>query len=222
MSAGKSDRIIVAKDNLARCQWCGTPESPFWKITQTEKIFCTHECMLASQATNRRLGGIVTIFCGLIFVVPYIYLIIRFPSYRVEFGGAITLVGFSMIFLLCGLFTYSEGKEGQKYKERKDKYRGVSPVVCSYCSHQNSPYIQACQNCGATLADGQFARESTPPWFKQGAASGVYKCPHCRAIYSYRQAPISNEGYVTCQNCVRPFLPSTESPRVEPRSRHFY
>ena len=149
---------------------------------------------------------------------PFISFFFQAPEYA---GGGMYLIAYGMLFIAVGAFLFFEGKEGQNYKDRKDKYRGVSPIVCTYCSHQNSPHLVACQNCGASLSNAPFSKESIPPWLRRGSPSGVYRCPHCSAIYSYRQAPISKEGMVTCQNCTRPFRPSKTS-RVEQQSRHYY
>jgi RNase P subunit RPR2 len=71
--------------------------------------------------------------------------------------------------------------------------------------------------CGAPL---KGTKESTPSR-QQRRSYGVHICPHCAAIYSYRQAPISQEDpeilasyltssntiTLTCQNCARLFHP---------------
>ncbi|MFW9767712.1 MAG: hypothetical protein ACFFF9_04110 [Candidatus Thorarchaeota archaeon] len=204
MSEHNSDRIIVAKDNLARCQWCGTPESPYWTISRDEQLFCSRECELAASATTKRIGGCVSTFCGSLFLIPLLYFMFVFPSNFL--GATMVFLLLGVPFLAIGIYEYTEGTEGLKYKDREDRYRGVSPIVCTYCSHQNPPNVMACQNCGSTLAEAPFVKDSTPPWFIQGKSRGVYRCPHCKAVYSYRQAPISKDGEVTCQNCLKPFF----------------
>ncbi|MFW9926995.1 MAG: hypothetical protein ACFFDM_09525 [Candidatus Thorarchaeota archaeon] len=220
MSEDNSDRVIVSQGNLARCKWCGTPESPYWTITKTEELFCSYECMLASVSLSRRVAGILIILMGFFFFLPFILFMIQTP-FPINSGGLIPISFLGIIFMFVGAFFFAEGKEGLLYKDRKGKYRGVSPIECTYCSHQNSPQYMTCQNCGAPLSGAPFTRVTTPPWFHIGFSKGVYKCPHCTAIYSYRQAPRSQDGLVTCQNCLRPFLPVKAS-RVDPQSRHFY
>jgi len=198
-----SDRIIVAKDRLARCQWCGSPESPIWTISRDEQLFCSRECELAASSTTKRLGGIGTTCCGSLFLIPMIFFMFFQPGNIL--GPIMLFVTLGVPLLLMGLYSYFEGTEGQKYRDREGRYLGVSPIVCTYCTHQNPPSVMACQNCGSTLAEAPFTQDSTPPWFLQGKARGIYRCPRCGAVYSYRQAPISTDGEVTCQNCLKSF-----------------
>jgi hypothetical protein len=208
MSEDNSDRIIVAKDNLARCQWCGTPESPHWINSEKGNIYCTHECLLAAESSSNRGRGFVIFSCGLILCLPFILFLLLPPYFP---GSSPELLIYGLIFVIGGAATLVQGREGSKYKDRKDKYRGVSPVICQYCSHQNSPNLVRCQNCSAPLTGAPFSRETIPPWIKKRGPSGVFKCPHCSAIYSYRLAPISQEGLVSCQNCTKPFRSSKSS-----------
>ncbi|MFW9808610.1 MAG: hypothetical protein ACFFE6_04425 [Candidatus Thorarchaeota archaeon] len=218
MSEDTSDRVIVSQDNLARCKWCGTPESPYWTISKSEKLYCTPECMLADESSSKRITGIGGICFGTLLIIPFIASIFLQPEYA---GGSISLLINGMVLLAIGVAQYAEANEGQKYKDRKDSYRGVSPIICSYCSHQNSPHFTTCQNCGAPLSYGSYSKETMPPWLRKTIPSGVFKCPYCAAIYSYRQASRTHEGLVTCQNCARPFAPA-EPTKVEPQSRYFY
>ncbi|TET11147.1 MAG: hypothetical protein E3J86_03670 [Candidatus Thorarchaeota archaeon] len=217
MSEDSSDRIVVAKDNLARCQWCGTPESPHWINSEKGKIYCTHECKLAAESSSNRGKGFVSICCGLILCFPFL-LFLLYPPYFI--GAGLELVIYGPILVMIGAFAIAQGREGSKYKDRKDKYRGVSPVICQYCSHQNSPNFVRCQNCSAPLTGASFSRETIPPWLKKRSPRGVSKCPHCSALYSYRQSLVTEDGMVTCQNCMKPFRTSKPL-RVEPSGRHF-
>ena len=207
MSQDNSDRIIVRKDDLARCRWCGTPESPFWTITRDEQIFCSHECELAASSTSKRLGGIGMLCCGSLFLIPLVYFMIFFPIDSLD--PMIFIVCFVLPILSCGIFQYLEGTEGLKYKDREGRYRGVSPIVCTYCSHQNPPNVMACQNCGAQLTKAPFAEDSIPPWLR--TTSGVVKCSYCAAFQSYRQVQGLPECLVFCQNCNRLFRPSRQA-----------
>ncbi|MFX1483870.1 MAG: hypothetical protein ACFFCP_11865 [Promethearchaeota archaeon] len=207
MSDERFDRVIVSQDDLARCKWCGTPESPQWTISKNEQLYCTPECMYADEASFRRLIGIGGILCGLILIIPFILLSV-FVSPAFAGGGASFML--SGIFLLAiSIGEYALSRKGQKYKDRKDRYRGVSPIICSYCSHQNSPHFTACQNCGAPLTEASFAEESIPPWLH--TTRGVVRCPYCAAFHRYRQVQGVEERLVFCQNCSRLFRPSRQA-----------
>ncbi|MFW9862988.1 MAG: hypothetical protein ACFFEX_03070 [Candidatus Thorarchaeota archaeon] len=206
MSDEHSDRVIVSQDNLARCKWCGTPESPIWTISQSENLYCTPECMLADEASIKRLGGIIFMVLGVLSTIPYIATPFLFPG---SVGADNLLIVTGMAFLVIGIAQYAESRKGQKYMDRKDRYRGVSPIICSYCSHQNSPHFTACQNCGAPLTEASFAEESLPPWLH--TTSGVVRCPYCAAFQSYRQVQGTQERLVFCQNCSRLFRPSRQA-----------
>jgi hypothetical protein len=200
-----SDRIIASQDNLARCKWCGTPESPIWTVSKSENLYCTPECMLADEALTNRLSGIGFMLFGLILTIPFILFALPYPA-RLGEGSPVIVCG--MVSFAIGIVGYAEGRKGQKYKDRKDRYRGVSPIICSYCSHQNSPHFTACQNCGAPLTNAPFTEESMPPWLR--TTSGVVRCPYCAAFQSYRQVQGTEERLVFCQNCSRLFRPSRQ------------
>ncbi|MFW9963120.1 MAG: hypothetical protein ACFFCX_06140 [Candidatus Sifarchaeia archaeon] len=210
MSDEHPDRVLVSEDNLARCKWCGTPESPRWTISKSENIYCTHQCMLADESSRNRRSGKFGIGCGLVLSIPFILSAFVFPPFA---NVGIFLMLYGMLFLVIGIGQYAESREGQKYKDRKDRYRGISPIICPYCSHQNSPHIKACQNCGAPLSKASFSRATIPPWLQKTTLSGAFisggfKCPYCSVIYSYRYFHVSHDGMVICQNCARPFRPA--------------
>lgn len=206
MSDEYSDRVMVSQDNLARCKWCGTPESPLWTVSKSENLYCTPECMHADEASIKRLSGIGFMLFGLILTIPYILSTFLYPASAGE-GSFLGVSG--MASFAIGIAQYAESRKGQKYKDRKDRYRGVFPIICSYCSHQNSPHFTACQNCGAPLTKAPFAEESIPPWLR--TTSGVVRCPYCAAFQSYRQVQGMQERLVFCQNCSRLFRPSRQA-----------
>lgn len=220
MSA-ETDRIVVSKDKLARCQWCGSPQSNEWVYSEKGGIFCSFECETAAGAKNAWLSSIAMLLCSLLIIIPYT-VIWALGYFRLGWGG------FELFFWAIALFIVSLGGfaysfEGKKYQDRKGKYGGTAPIECEYCRHSNPPSATRCLNCDATLTRAPFTSDTIPPWIsKQKKITGV-KCPICNAVYSYLPAMISDEGEVNCQNCNRQFtapIPSEDLSPVLQRSHY--
>jgi len=200
----ESERILVRKDTIARCSWCGSPESNKWVSGQNDEIYCTPECWQAASMGKRKIAAGARICLALAMILfPTIAILtsnLSLAAAGMQFG----LTGF--LILLLGLAMYLGANEGKKYQDRKGKYSGISPIECEYCMHSNPPRATRCLNCDAPLTGAPFLSEAIPPWIsKQSKVKGV-RCPFCNAIYSYLPSVISDDGQVNCQNCTRQFL----------------
>jgi len=198
------DRIVVSKDRLARCTWCGTLESNGWVFSEKGKIYCTTECMLADNVGRTRISAIATLACSIVILLPYlIFFALGSPGIGME--PTWEFIIFGIMFFILGIGGVLTMNEGKKYQDRKGKYNGTPPLECEYCNHPNPPSATRCLNCDAALSRAPFVSESIPPWiYKQKRVKGV-KCPHCHAIYSYLPSMISDDRQVVCQNCNRQF-----------------
>jgi hypothetical protein len=212
-SESASDRLLVKKDNLARCAWCGTPESPKWVTNEKGEMFCSSECQSAKHSTRAMDVGILVACCGGIIVLIPIITFLVFPD---PFGRPISSGEFSSIggWIITGIFLFISGVggmvagyEGKKYRDRKDKYRDVTLLQCEYCAQTNPPNVVRCKYCGASLTKAPFKFETTPPWIRQQMHLGRFKCPFCGSIYSYNFSSLVNNSTVKCQNCGKPFVP---------------
>jgi len=207
MSEPDSDRLLVMKDNLARCAWCGTPESPKWLTSEKNEIFCSSECQAAKYAYKAINGGFLSAFCGAIIILIPIIAFLRYPIPSGQAGsiGGWIITGF--LLFIAGVGAMLGGHEGKNYQNRKNKYRDVTLLQCEYCTQTNPPNVMRCQYCGASLTKAPFKYETTPPWIRKQMYLGRFKCPHCSATYSYDVAKLENDGRIKCQNCLKPFTP---------------
>ncbi len=213
-----SDRVVVRKDKLARCMWCGSLESNNWITSEQGDIYCSPECMAAASVGRKKAGALLYIVCALAMMLFPLLLIISNGGFGIGPLLQLAIIGFFMV--ICGLIGYLEAIQGKKYQDRKGKYSGIPPLECEYCRYQNPPSATRCLNCDAPLSDAGFAEDALPPWIsKQRAVKGV-KCPVCGAIYSYSPEQISDDGTVHCQNCNRQFsVPSSFS--IPEESNHY-
>jgi predicted Zn finger-like uncharacterized protein len=208
-----SDRLLVMKDNLARCALCGTPESPTWVLNEKGEMFCSSECQSAkssSKTINR--GFLSACFGGIIIFIPIIAIFVfPVPSSQIlssgQFGSVAVWIIFGLLFLINGVGAMIGGYESKKYRDRKDKYHDATLLQCDYCTQTNPPNVMRCQYCGASLTKAPFKYETTPPWIRKQMHLGRFKCPHCSATYSYDVAKLDNDGTIKCQNCMKPFTP---------------
>ena len=202
------DRIVVRKDTIARCTWCGSPESNKWISTPDEGIYCTTECLEAATMGKRKIAAEVSICCGVAPILIFAIAIVT-SNYTLAAGAsALFTVGFAT--LICGLVLYFGANEGKKYQNRKGKYSGISPIECEYCMHSNPPSATRCLNCDATLSRAPFLSDAVPPWIHKYKKTKGMRCPHCNAIYSYTGSQISDDGYAACQNCNQQFFVITK------------
>ncbi len=207
MSKPESDRLLVKKENLARCAWCGTPESPKWVTTEKGEMFCSSECMAARYSLRSIDVGFLSACCGGLLMLGTIISLILFPQASGQFVGALEWNIMSFLLFISGIGMMIAGAEGKKYHNRKDKYRDVTLLQCEYCTQVNPPNIVRCQYCGASLTKAPFRYETTPPWIRKEMYLGRFKCPRCSSTYSYNVSKIENNGSIKCQNCGKPFTP---------------
>ncbi|MFW9961153.1 MAG: MJ0042-type zinc finger domain-containing protein [Candidatus Thorarchaeota archaeon] len=213
MSESVSDRLLVNKQNLARCAWCGTPESPKWMTSEKGEIFCSSECELAKHSSRSFNGGFLLAVSSCIIILIPIIAMLRFPvpSGQIipssQFGSVAGWILSGFLLLITGIGAMIRGYEGQKYRDRKDKYRNVTLLECEYCAQTNPPNVVRCQYCGASLTKAPFKYETTPPWIRQEMYLGRFRCPHCSSTYSYNVSKIEKDGSIKCQNCGKPFTP---------------
>lgn len=219
LSEPDSDRLLLKKDNLARCAWCGTPESPQWVNSPKGEMFCSSECESAKYSSRSFDGGFLTAILGCIIILIPIISILRFPvppgpNSSSAFGSVVVWIISGFLFLMTGIGGIIRGYEGQKYRDRKDKYRDVTLLQCEYCTQTNPPNVLRCQYCGASLTKAPFRYETTPPWVRKQTPLGRFRCPYCKATYSYDASKLVKDDTVKCQNCNRPFttpFPITQS-----------
>jgi len=201
----ESERIIVRKDKLARCNWCGSPESNKWIPSEEGRLFCTEECMTAATMDRKKQSAAFNLFCGVILIFGPIIFLMGFGFSLAAISGMFELFFYGICLICVGVGIYLSANEGEKYIDRKDRYTGVPPLVCEYCNHPNPPRVTRCLNCDATLSQAPFADDALPPWIHKHAKISGVKCPYCSAIYSYLPAMISDDYDVHCQNCTRQF-----------------
>ncbi|TFG32934.1 hypothetical protein EU528_01900 [Candidatus Thorarchaeota archaeon] len=205
----EQDRIVVRKDTIARCAWCGSPESNKWISTPDDDIYCTIECMEAATMGKRKLAAGAYICCAVAMMLLPVIGLATSNYFLVAAGMQFLMAAFAMF--ICGFVMYFSANEGKKYQERKGKYRGISPIECEYCMHSNPPSATRCLNCDATLTRAPFVSEAIPPWFHKYKKIKGIRCPHCNAVYSYIGSQISDEGYAACQNCNKQIFVATRS-----------
>ncbi len=207
------DKILVSKDSLPRCGWCGTYYSPEWKQMLGEK-YCSNECFAAStvETTDEiclilARSRVVRYLTGGFSILSLILLFISrhpFWAFALFFGS---------MFFCCGVCSSTEEEAARKNVDRKDMYRDSQPMEleCSFCSHINPPEVLDCGHCGASLKDSRSVSVTIPEWFQSGSDTprGVCKCPHCSASYLYKLP--EGEGVVNCHNCGKSFSPKTIS-----------
>ncbi len=214
----ESDRIIVRKDKLARCGWCGSPESNKWIPSEDGRLFCTEECMTAATMGRKKQSSVFYICCGSCLLFGPLFFLLASGGAFIG-PGIMEFLFYGISLLAIGIGIYFSANEGKKYQDRKDKYRGIPPLVCDYCMHPNTPSATRCMNCDAPLSRAPFADDAFPPWIHKHAKISGVKCPNCGAIYSYLPSMISDDNDVNCQNCNRQFhLPvknqSSDSPAL--------
>ncbi|RDE14582.1 MAG: hypothetical protein C4K48_05920 [Candidatus Thorarchaeota archaeon] len=210
MSEPDYDRILVKKDNLARCAWCGTPESDEWITTERNEIFCSSECQAAMYsvgAVGSTGAGFACSCLGGIMLLALVFSASLNPGMSSMRNVAADLLVIGILFLLTGGLIMFGGNEGKNYQDRKDKYRNVSLLVCEYCTQTNPPSVTRCTYCGASLTRAMFSYETTPPWIQKRRVNR-FRCPRCKAVYSYDPSSLQRDGTVKCQNCDMPFVPS--------------
>ncbi|MHA1634821.1 MAG: hypothetical protein ACTSW8_05785 [Candidatus Thorarchaeota archaeon] len=214
------DRIVVRKEKLVRCLWCGSPQSNDWVVSEKGEIFCTRECKLAANVRKTWQTSIAMLSCSVMIIIPITFILVFINIRIAPMAFPILLYAFLMLFASIAGFVYSY--EGRKYQDRKGKYPGTPPIECEYCRHSNPPSVTRCLNCDATLTRAPFVSEEIPPWIhKQKRVSGV-KCPHCNAVYAYLPSMISDEGNVACQNCNQQFSVSRKSMDTSPERKRVH
>jgi predicted Zn finger-like uncharacterized protein len=211
VSVPESDRLLVAKKNIARCAWCGTPESNNWVTTQYDGIFCSPECRAARYSTRSIIGGIIFSCIGLLFVVMPLLALVRNPVPDYQSGSIVGFMFSGVLLGLCGIWMMAAGGLSRKYLVRKGQYSDIALLECEYCLQANPPSNTRCQYCGAPLTRAPFAYDTMPPWI-QGQMMNEehlarFRCPRCNAIYSYDVSKVESDGSVRCQNCLKPFVP---------------
>lgn len=211
MSEPDSDRILVKKDNLARCAWCGTPESDEWITTQRNEIFCSSECQSAKYAyiPDNRDRLITYLFASLgvgTLLAPILYNYLN-PSFYGDPKIIADMFAFGIMCLIVSAAPMLCIGEGAAYQDRKDKYRDISLLVCEYCTQTNPPNVTRCRYCGASLTKAPFSYVTTPPWIQKKRLNRL-RCPRCASVYSYNSSSLRSDGTVKCQNCNEPFVPS--------------
>jgi len=194
----------VKKDNLARCAWCGTPESDEWITRGRNEIFCSSECQAAKYSTGANLAGYVFTCLGGGILVLFFFASLA-PNILGDPRAVAEVVVYGLFFLIVGVGTVIGANRGKKYQDRKDKYRDVTLLVCEYCTQANPPSITRCRHCGASLTKAVFSYETTPPWIQKRRLNR-FRCPRCNAVYSYNLLNLQSGGTVKCQNCDRPFV----------------
>ena len=120
MSELDSDRLFVKKDNLARCAWCGTPESDSWVTTQKNEIFCSSECEEGKHASKRFNYGFYTACIGSIWLLGQTFMMLRFPSPPLSSSFVFEWMISAFLFFMSGIVMMIAGYEGNKYRNRKD------------------------------------------------------------------------------------------------------
>ena len=215
----ESDRIVVSTDKLARCQWCGSPQSNEWVYSEKGGIFCSYECEIAAGARKAWITSLILLIGSILIVIPYV-VTLSLGNIMMPLGGfELFFWGIMMLFASIAGFVFSF--EGSKYRDRKGKYFGTSPIECEYCRHSNPPSATRCLNCDATLTNAPFTSEEIPPWIQKHKRVTGVKCPHCNAVYSYLPPMISVEGSAACQNCNRQiYVATTESSHEQIRSQY--
>jgi predicted Zn finger-like uncharacterized protein len=211
VSLPESDRLLVAKNNIARCAWCGTPESLKWVTTQRNEIFCSPECRAARYSARSIIGGVVFSFIGLLIAVMPLLAPVSdsIPEYQLgliyEFLFSGVLLGLGVIWMMAA------GGLARKYLARRGQYNDIALLECEYCLQANPPSNTRCQYCGAPLTRAPFSYETMPPWIRSQMMNqehlARFRCPKCNAVYSYDVSKVESDGRIRCQNCFNPFMP---------------
>lgn len=210
----EKDKVIVEKDSIPHCGWCGTWYSPDWiQLVPDGPRFCTNECMAASRVgmfQNDLIQSRGFLYCTFILAIICGTLLVAYP--------AAAPIWFGMLFVSICCFCTGAGisktnKAAREYLYRKDMYRESHQVLleCVFCSHLNPPNILDCQHCDGSLRDSRTTQGEIPEWLMTEAilSQNREKCPHCDAVYGYDNT--LEDGTVICQNCRQPFSVSTKS-----------
>lgn len=186
------ERYFIPPQRDLRCDWCKSEVSTPFVETNEGHIFCSEECQ---KAAMEQLSRKVALLCVL--------LLVSFPLFFLPFAGPM-LVG--LIFLgFCALMAPSESRLPPP-TEMIDRGE-VALIECSYCSQMNLGNSLRCSHCGAPLGKPE-ERQLTRRWvtLRRRRITAPVQCPHCGAVYAYRQEVISAEQTVTCQNCAKAFV----------------
>jgi uncharacterized Zn-finger protein len=195
-------RILVRSDGLARCSWCGTPESHEWVTAATGKIYCSKECLGADESVREKRYGYVQLCIGLTVSVPLIAAMVVYPP----FGWLSPFLLYGALLTILGLGRLENAREGRKYLDREGKHADVAPLECPYCNQLNPPNAVRCLQCDAPLAQAPFSAKTAPPWIHRTTRPNRVRCPHCSAMYSYVNG-VDSTGHLVCQNCGKRFVP---------------
>ncbi|MFW9817232.1 MAG: hypothetical protein ACFFEW_14985, partial [Candidatus Thorarchaeota archaeon] len=214
----EKDKVVVEKDSITRCGWCGTFYSPQWLQPGFGPKYCSIECMNAARSSKSETeiflakGFIILSFASMLFCAT---LLLIAPAHFSPLYFEILAYGLiSSVCCLCGgVGTRISNKMSQQYLYRKDMYRDSHHVLieCEFCSHLNPPDVLDCQHCDASLRDATLVQGEIPEWFRQDEtlSRNRKKCTHCGAIYRYDRP--REDGTVVCQNCGKPFRISNAS-----------
>ncbi len=192
MENGRSDKLLLRAAYVARCEWCGTPHSPDWVVTDTGRMFCSSECRSAAYTGRSQVCGIS------VTAIMVAFLLIPDPM--------AVLLGLTI--LPIGLCVLAQWIEGRQHLSRKDKYRDTQLLVCGYCNHINASGGVVCEKCGASLADADFVSDPWPEWFAPLPAPRRARrygpCKNCGKSFEF---PIlSADGKDRCPRCGNPVL----------------
>ncbi len=208
----KKDRVLVPKDSLTRCGWCGSYYSPDWiQIIPSGPKYCSHECLAASRIRvleNDLIQSKASLWFFASLFVIFTLLLVSFPqALEVWLTGILA----SLLCFCMGFGLAKSNREARKYLYRKDMYCESYPILieCGFCSHLNPPDALDCQHCDASLRDSQSVEGQIPDWFGSEELKTQKKCPHCDAVYVYDFT--EDKKTLLCQNCGKQFPISDET-----------
>ena len=148
MSEENSEKIIVRKDTIVRCGWCGTPESTEWLAAESGEKYCSPGCLAAATESRTYKSGIVSISCSLIIIIPLIVLSFVYPNGTFS-SVSMSVVIYAFILLLMGLGALMVSRDSRKYCFRKGMYGNISTSAfeCQYCDYLNPPNVSQSAKC---------------------------------------------------------------------------
>jgi len=150
----RSDNIYVLVDSskVARCKWCGITESEKW-IPDRNRVFCSQECWLASNATAPIWMLIPGAFVSL--------LLAAFGS--IGLSASLAFLGFGSVFLCCSIPALNQRRAVPKNSRANEVLLDTAllatvsaPVACPRCDANldlrkiGKDRVYICDHCGAT------------------------------------------------------------------------
>ena len=154
---GEKRYIAVDKDEVLRCSWCGTTESPHWIHGKERGVYCSSLCKTADSLECNGICGFILVIAILSGYIPAVGVsnnpIVLLPA---------ILFGILLITIIGKFFTINKARSKVPRNSRlhnelfDDRYLrcencgapldvldGAVSVKCTYCGYMNRASYRA-------------------------------------------------------------------------------